>query len=95
VFDKRAGDGCQRSARWYAAEPDIVLQRCVDAVHLPLGDQAARRIDHPAAAVGGVAVDQLGRLTLAAQPESLVEQQFVGREAVVQLDHPEVLRAEA
>ena len=64
------------------------------AERMALGDQPARRVDHPAAAVGGVAVvDQLGRLTLAAQPQRLVEQQFVGREAVVQLDDLEVLRA--
>ena len=64
------------------------------AQRMALGDQAARRVDHPAAAVGGVAVvDQLGRLALTAQAERLVQQQLVGREAVVQLDDLEVRRA--
>src|ERR1700722_13522298 len=60
---------------------------------MPLRDQFAGRVDHPAPAVGDVAVvDQLGRLALGAQPQRLVEQQLVGREAVVQLDHLEVRR---
>ena len=41
----------------------------------------------------GVAVE-LGSLAFAAQPKSLVEQQLVGREAVVQFDDVHVFRPE-
>src|ERR1700722_11527628 len=62
---------------------------------MSLGDQSAGRIDHPATAIGDVAVvDQLGRLALGAQTQGLDRQQLVGREAVVQLDHLEVRRAQ-
>src|SRR4029453_9220835 len=66
------------------------------AERMALRNEPARRVDHPAPAVGGVAVvDELGRLALAAQPQRLVQQELVGREAVEQLDYLEVLRAEA
>ncbi len=62
------------------------------AERVALGDQPTGGVDHPATAVGGVVVvDQPRRLALAAQAEGLVQQQFVGGEAVVQLDDLEVL----
>ena len=48
-----------------------------------LGDQSTRRVHHPLAAVGRVAVvDQLAGLALAAELQRLVGQKFVGAEAV-------------
>src|SRR3954464_4175112 len=65
------------------------------AERVALGDQAARRVDDPAAAIRRVAVvDEPRRVALVAEAERLVDEQLVRAEAVVQLDDSEVLRAE-
>ena len=63
---------------------------------MALGQQAARRVGHDLAAVGVVAVDdELLGAALGAQAQRLVGEQLVVREAVVQLDHVDVLGADA
>ena len=62
---------------------------------VPLRDEAAGRIHHPLAAVGHRArVDEVAGLAGFAQAEGVVGDQFVGAEAVVQLDHVDVFRPE-
>src|SRR5437867_25809 len=63
---------------------------------VPLGDEATRRVHDPLAAIGdGARVDQLAALAGLTQAEPLVGDQLVGREAIVQLDDVDVLRANA
>ncbi len=66
------------------------------AERMALREQAAGRVRHPLAAVGVVAVlDELLGFALAGEPERLVREDLVRREAVVELDDVDVLRAEA
>ena len=61
-----------------------------------LGDQAARGVDDPLATIGDVArVDEPGGLAVTAQAKSLVGNELVAREAVVELDHLHVVGREA
>ena len=63
---------------------------------MALGQQAAGRIGHDLAAIGVVAiVDEALGAAFGAQAERLVGDQLVVREAVVQFDDVEVLRADA
>src|SRR4051812_26643562 len=63
------------------------LREAGRAQRVPLGQQPAGGVRHDAAAVGVVAVhDELLGRALRRQPERLVAQQLVRREAVVQLD---------
>src|SRR6185503_9939915 len=70
------------------------LREAGGAERVALGEQAARRVGDELAAVGVVAVpDELLGAALGAQPERLVGEQLVGGEAVVELDHVDVLGA--
>ena len=78
---------CQVSSR--------ALREARGAERVALRDQSARRVDdRPVAAVGRrLGLDQLVALALLGEPERLVGDQLVGREAVVQLAHVHVLGA--
>src|SRR6185295_18352126 len=71
------------------------LRETGGAEGMALREQTARRIHHPAPSVGhGVVVNQLPGLALAAEPESLVRDELIRREAIVELDHVDVLGPE-
>ena len=62
-----------------------------------LGDQAAGRVDHRAVAAVGrrLGLDQLVALALGGEAERLVGDQLVGREAVVELAHVDLVGRDA
>ena len=63
---------------------------------MTLGEQTARGIDHPLAAIGDVTfIDQLLGAAFLAQAQGLVGDQLIGGEAVVQFDDIHVLRSQA
>ncbi len=66
------------------------------AERVALGDEAARRVDDDAAAVGDVAgAHHLVGAAGVGEPQRVERHHLVGREAVVQLDHLHVARADA
>ena len=72
------------------------LRETGGAQRMALAQQAARRVGDDLAAVGVVAVaDELLGAALRAQAERFVADQLVLREAVVQFDDVDVLRADA
>ena len=63
------------------------LREASGAKRVTLADQSARGVDDPAAAVGGVlGLDQVVTVADLGHTERLVRDQFVGTEAIVQLD---------
>src|SRR5262249_16855254 len=72
------------------------LRQTGGSERVPLRQQTARWIHHPTAAVGGRLVfDQLLALALLAHAQTLVADQLVGAEAVVQLDDLDLVDADA
>ena len=62
------------------------------AQRVALGDQPAGGIDHPAATVGGVTlVQEQVAVALGGQTQRLSAERLVGREAIVRLDHVDVV----
>ena len=62
---------------------------------MALRNQTAGRVDHPTAPIGGLTpIDEVMTLPLRGETERLIGQQLVRREAVVQLDHIDIIRGE-
>ncbi|MNV05203.1 hypothetical protein D3C71_955300 [compost metagenome] len=73
----------------------VALRQTGGAQRVALGEQAAGRVGDHLAAVGVVAVENEALATAdRAQAQAFVGQQFVVGEAVVQLDHADILRAD-
>ncbi|MCY1541968.1 hypothetical protein D9M68_776870 [compost metagenome] len=63
---------------------------------MPLGQQAARGVDHPVAAIGAApGCDKGVQLVLPAQPQRDIGGQLVAGETVVQFDDVDIFRADA
>src|SRR5689334_6015740 len=91
--DPRAFDLCRCRGTAKLPRQLVALREAGRAERMALRQETTGRIGDDATAIGVVAViDELGRLALLAEAKTLIGDQLVLGEAVVQLDDVEIIR---